>query len=164
MDHETALLFFLRNLFCTFHAEAYKLKSTLQQLSFDRSKLVNFVLSKKNQEVFCCTPNITSDQVLNILSKISLRKATDIDGIKSRVLRVAAPVIAATIAKLISCSIATGIYPQRWKTAKVTPPYKSGNVDDLFNYRSISVLPILSKVIEKRLIFTSFATSPQPTL
>ena len=71
---------------------ADKLKSTLQQFSFDRSRLINFVLSKKNQGVFYCISNIVSGQVLNILSKISLRKSTDFNGIESRVLRVAAPV------------------------------------------------------------------------
>ena len=127
------------------------MKSTFERLSFDCSKLVNFVLSEKYRKVFYCIPNIARDQVLNILSKISLRKATDVDGIESHVLHVAAPVIAPTIAKLINCSFATGIYPQPCKTAKVLPFYKSGNIDDFFNYRPISVLPILSKVIEKHI-------------
>ena len=67
------------------------------------------------------------------------------------VLRVAVPVIAPTIANLINHSFATGIYPQHWKTAKVTPLYMSNNVDDLFNYQLISVLPILPKVIERHI-------------
>ena len=134
-----------------FFTIADKLRSTLQQLSFDRSKLVDFVLSKKNQKVSYCIPSITSDQVLNILNKISLRKAAGVDGINARVLCVAAPVIAPTIAKLINCSFATGIYPQRWKSVKVIPLYKSCNVDGLFNYRPISVLRILSKLIERHI-------------
>ena len=64
-----------------FSTIADKLRSTLQQLSFDRSKLVDFVWSKKNQKVSYCIPSITSDQVLNILSKISLRKAAGVDEI-----------------------------------------------------------------------------------
>ena len=113
-------------------------------------------MSKKSQKVSYCVPSITSDQVFNILSKISLRKAVGVDGINARVLRVAAPVIAPTIAKMINYSFATGIYPQRWKTAKVIPLYKSGNVEDLFNYRPIPVLTILSKVIERHMYDTLY--------
>ena len=35
------------------------------------------------------------------------------------------------------------------KTARVIPLYKSGNVDDVNNYRPVSILPILSKIFER---------------
>ena len=43
----------------------------------------------------------------------------------------------------------TGLFPSEWKSAKITPIHKSGsrsNFDD--NYRPISVLPAISKVME----------------
>ena len=46
-------------------------------------------------------------------------------------------------------SIETGLVPSDWKIAKVIPVFKSGNKSDLDNYRPISVLPILSKLLEK---------------
>jgi len=39
--------------------------------------------------------------------------------------------------------------PSEWKSAKVTPIYKSGNKSDPNNYRPISVLPLISKVMEE---------------
>ena len=36
-----------------------------------------------------------------------------------------------------------------WKEAKVTPLFKTGNKEDVNNYRPISILPTLSKLIEK---------------
>ncbi len=36
-----------------------------------------------------------------------------------------------------------------WKNAKVVPIFKSGAVNDKNNYRPISILPVLSKVIER---------------
>ena len=36
-----------------------------------------------------------------------------------------------------------------WKEAKVKPLFKSGDKDDLNNYRHISILPTISKLIEK---------------
>lgn len=41
------------------------------------------------------------------------------------------------------------MFPSRWKTAKVTPIFKSGDPADVTNYRPISVLPILSKIAER---------------
>ena len=43
----------------------------------------------------------------------------------------------------------SGIVPIAWKSAKATPVYKSGNSDLVSNYRPISVLPILSKILER---------------
>ncbi|VDI30214.1 Hypothetical predicted protein [Mytilus galloprovincialis] len=45
--------------------------------------------------------------------------------------------------------IDTGVYPSLLKNAKVTPVYKDGDKVLATNYRSISVLPSLSKVLER---------------
>lgn len=42
-----------------------------------------------------------------------------------------------------------GEIPSQWKEARVTPIYKTGKKDDENNYRSISVLPLVSKVMER---------------
>ena len=42
-----------------------------------------------------------------------------------------------------------GIIPDDWKTAKVIPIFKSGTRTDPGNYRPISVLPALSKILER---------------
>ena len=39
--------------------------------------------------------------------------------------------------------------PDAFKGAKVTPIFKSGPRDDFDNYRPISVLPIISKILER---------------
>ena len=64
-------------------------------------------------------------------------------------LKLAAPIIASSIAKLINYSFVTSVFPQRWKTAKVTPLFKGGDPENVNNYRPISVLPVLTKVIER---------------
>ena len=54
-----------------------------------------------------------------------------------------------TMTFLINMSIETGLVPSDWKIAKVIPVFKSGKKSDLDNYRPISDLPILSKLLEK---------------
>ena len=46
-------------------------------------------------------------------------------------------------------SISDGIVPDLWKVARVTPLYKSDDKLQVENYRPISVLPVLSKVVER---------------
>ena len=50
---------------------------------------------------------------------------------------------------IINTSIVTGLYPHLWKHPHVIPFYKNRDVDDVGNYRPISLLPIISKVLEK---------------
>ena len=49
-------------------------------------------------------------------------------------------------------SIISGIFPLEWKIAKVIPIHKNNEKDELNNYRPISILSTISKVIE-RLIY-----------
>ncbi|CAB4035230.1 Hypothetical predicted protein, partial [Paramuricea clavata] len=86
---------------------------------------------------------------IKTIMKINPHKASGIDKISARLLRIVAPVIAPSITRIINMSLSTGKFPSRWKTAMVTPLYKKGTECDPSNYRPISVLPILSKVIER---------------
>ena len=43
----------------------------------------------------------------------------------------------------------TGNYPDLWKHPYVVPVFKSGDVENIGNYRPISLLPIISKILEK---------------
>ena len=47
------------------------------------------------------------------------------------------------------------MFPCQRKIAKVTPLFKSGNKEECNNYRPISVLPLLSKILEKH-VFLHF--------
>ena len=46
-------------------------------------------------------------------------------------------------------SIPNSTFPDKWKEGKVRPLYKNGPKDDTNNYRPISILPVISKLLEK---------------
>ena len=46
-------------------------------------------------------------------------------------------------------SLRTATVPTSWKTALITPIHKNGSKTDANNYRPISVLPVVSKILEK---------------
>ena len=56
---------------------------------------------------------------------------------------------APSLTYLIIKSITDGTVPALWKVARVTPLYKSEDKLLVENYRPISVLPVLSKVLER---------------
>ena len=87
--------------------------------------------------------------VLLELRKLKSTKATGLDGISAELLKDAAQEVAKPIANLINLTFSTGEIPQEWKEAKVTTIFKSGEKDDINNYRPISVLPLLSKIMER---------------
>ena len=62
-----------------------------------------------------------------------------------------ATAIVPSLARLINHSFQVSVFPSRWKTAKVTPLHKGGNLDEVSNFRLISVLHVLSKVIERHI-------------
>ena len=57
-----------------------------------------------------------------------------------------APEVSKPIAYLINLKISTSTIPSAWKTANVTPIYKSGDPN---SYQQISVHPLISKVMER---------------
>ncbi len=87
--------------------------------------------------------------VKKLILGLSLSTAVGEDSISPRVLRAAIEPLSVIITRIINLSIVTGICPDAWKIAKVTPIFKDGDRSDPGNYRPISVLPTVSKVMER---------------
>ena len=63
------------------------------------------------------------------------------------------------ISNIFNCSIQTGIFPDEWKSARVTPVFKNGSRSDLSNYRPISILPIIAKMFKKIIYMISYTNT-----
>ena len=70
------------------------------------------------------------------------------DGLTSQLIKSAGPSLIPVSCYIINRSIASSCMPSRLKTGCVTPLFKEGNPSDPCNYRLISVLPVLGKIIE----------------
>ena len=73
-----------------------------------------------------CFRDITQTEILNLLHGLVASKASGMDGISAKFLKIAAPVIAPSLALIFYHSIFTGIFPSDWKIARVTPIFKTG--------------------------------------
>ena len=57
--------------------------------------------------------------------------------------------IAPAVSKLFNTSLMLGELPAEWKHALITPIPKSNEMAAVSNYQPISLLPLLSKVLER---------------
>ena len=92
---------------------------------------------------------ISVDKVLRKLVKLKSTSKLDILDFDCKLLQCCANLIAPQLAKLYNLSIEQGKIPGCWKKAKVTPIYKGkGDNDNSSNYRPISTLPFIAKILE----------------
>ena len=104
----------------------------------------NFNLTNKFQ-----FSHISTQTVHDILKNLDITKSAGIDNVSATFLKDGAEILASPIAQLCNLSVSTSSFPDSCKTAKLFPLYKKGCKTDPKNYRPISLLPIISKVIEK---------------
>ena len=90
---------------------------------------------------------MSCQEVLKLIQKIPVNKATGIDNISAYLLKEAVLIIASSLTYIINLSVRSGIFPNAWKIAKVTTIFKEGLKSDPNNYRPISVLPVVSNLI-----------------
>ena len=100
-------------------------------------------------------PSIISDlqidqlQVLEALSSLDSTKSSGIDGIGPKLLKHCALALYGPIHHLFCTSLTKQVLPSDWKHHCITPIHKSGDKASVNNYRPISLLCILSKVLER---------------
>ena len=93
---------------------------------------------------------VTESEVLKILNGLDINKSSGPDKIPAKLLKMCAIIIAHPLSKLFNKSLQSGYFPSSWKKACVTPIFKrKGSSSNPTNYRPISLLPNLSKLLEK---------------
>ena len=97
-----------------------------------------------------CPDNLmcTEDEVHELLCSLDPTKANGHDDISTRMLKETALSITPAVTQLFNISIRLGELPDEWKIARVTPIPKSRDHSVPGNYRPISLLSVLSKLLE----------------
>ena len=95
-------------------------------------------------------PEIEIDQkgIEKLLKNLNPTKACGPDGLSPRVLKELATDIAPILTIIFKSSLRTGIVPQDWRTALVSPVYKKGGHYEPINYRPVSLTCIPCKIME----------------
>jgi hypothetical protein len=88
-------------------------------------------------------------EILKIMQTFKPKKSTGDDGISMSLLKHISEECCLPLAMIINKSLEQGTVPDHMKLAKVVPIYKAKNKELLTNYRPISLLPNISKILEK---------------
>ena len=91
----------------------------------------------------------SEDEVAYLIKSLDVSKASGPDGISALMLKSVADAIVPSLTRLFNISISMGRFPECWKVSSVVPIPKSTNHSDATNYRPISLLPIVSKLLER---------------
>ena len=126
---------------------ASNLKEPIEQSPFNELK--EHVKAKIPDDVHFELPELDENFVFKFLSTLDISKATGLDGIGPKFLKISSGIFTKSITYIVNNCIRSGKFPTSWKRAKVNPLYKGGAKDDINNYRPISILPTLSKLIKK---------------
>ena len=105
----------------------------------------NYITCNNNTFHFCPT---ISNIVFPHLNKLSRSNVTCLENISARLIRECADLISVSLSDLFYKSLTSGIFPDDWKCARVTPLFKQGERSDLNNYRPISVISVIAKVVQ----------------
>ena len=108
---------------------------------------------------FCISEATVRDAVRDL----QIHKACGPDGISARIIKECSEQLVAPLCILFRKSTNSGIFPGRWSEANIVPIHKKGSKKIPLNYRSVSLLPLFGKLLEK-CIYASLFSHVRPAL
>ena len=137
----------ITNGFCDFFSsigETYAKKIDCTGVDID--SYINQINSNPQSLFFSPT---TSNEITELINKLPLKKSSGHDNISNVLLKRLKQSITIPLSIIFNKSLEEGIFPDEMKLADVVPLYKNQNRSECTNYRPISLLLTLSKLLEK---------------
>ena len=103
----------------------------------------------KGKNKFSFTEVTKQDIEKENIFDLETKKASQISYMPTKIIKEGIDVFADFVSTSINSSIKSSLFPSCLKFADVTPLHKKGRKDVKQNYRSVSILPILSKIYER---------------
>ena len=104
----------------------------------------NYLTNEKIEQI-----PIENEDIISLIRKLNPSKANGSDRISGQMLILCDETVTLPLKIIFRNILSTGVYPDMWKLANVTPIFKKGDKQLIKNYRPISLLPICGKVFEK---------------
>ena len=90
----------------------------------------------------------TSEEVETIINNLK-KSSPGWDGLSSKIIKQSYQYYMQPLVHVLNLSLSQGIVPTQLKIARVTPIFKKGEITHLTNYRPVTVLPSISKTLER---------------
>ena len=102
--------------------------------------------NSQNVFSFHCVKN---DEVEKVLTTLDNKKAPGHDGLQAKFLKAAGCSIIGPLCDIFNTCIKRNLFPAELKKADISPLFKKSDCMNKVNFRSVNILPILSKLYEK---------------
>ena len=91
---------------------------------------------------------VTVEEVFRVISKMNNSKCEDVYGLSPVMLKAVSQYISEPLTHIINTCILDNTYPSKFKFSKIIPVHKNGSKELCDNYRPISIVPTISKILE----------------
>lgn len=123
----------------------YNATKDLAKSSFHKSYLKKL---NKNPINSCYFMPITEEDVVNIVNKLKNKKSAGSDNIPIKLIKENIDVLKYPLTVIFNLSLSTGTFSNELKKAYIVPIFKKGDTSNVNNYRPISILSCISKILE----------------
>ena len=103
----------------------------------------------QNYDIELNFTEVNDDIILNIINKLPNKNSCGFDNLSTKIIKALKDSLIKPLTLIINQILNTGVFPSQLKIAKVIPIFKKDDNKMFNNYRPISLLPVLSKVVEK---------------
>ena len=121
---------------------------TTKQNIIDTNKHFSDYLNNPNNNSLFLKPT-TENKIKGLISALDPQKATGPNSVPTNILKLISPTISKHLSNIINISFSTGVFPSALKEAYITPVHKKDSKLNINNYRPISLLSNISKIIQK---------------
>ena len=120
-----------------------KLAKTIQESSLNFASFIEKCNSTQAEST------LTVNELKEAFFSLKINKSPGYDDISFNVVRNCFGPLLKPLMAIFKLSLQKGCFPEELKIARVTPIYKADDVNEIGNYRPISVLPCFSKILER---------------
>ena len=118
-----------------------------QNINYSHKHFSEYLKHQCNNSLFIQPTD--SEGIPNIISSLNINKACGPFSIPNKILVLLKQDISVKLADLFNLSFSSGSFPSILKTANVVPVFKKCSKLDCCNYRTISLLSNVEKILEK---------------
>ena len=93
--------------------------------------------------------HVSESSIRSALSSLAPNKACGPDNISARIIIECREELVVPLTKICRLSVSYGVFPAKWKSANIIPIFKKGDKKAAGNYRSVSLLPLFGKILER---------------
>ena len=153
-QYETSDVSEMPNLFNSFFTtlSTGSLASSDECNSFINSQFRRLKRNKELAPGFFSFSEFSLKDVKDCIQNLTVSSSPGVSGIPIQILKGLGDKLSPILLQIFNNCLTSGLIPDEWKTALVTPLFKNkGKRNDMNNYRGISVLPPISKIFERLL-------------